>query len=438
MSFSRSRRLASVTALACLLLCAGCDRSNDTDEAGGIVRLTYWPAQNEQERRLAIELTDEWNRTHPGVQVTVQPLPAGQSSEEVLLAAIVAGTTPDVCSNIWPGIVNGFVRAGGVLALDQFPDFDSLLTSRVPDRLRTHFRSEDGHFYQIPWKTNPIMMLYNRGLLEAAGVPDPPGTYSEYLAAAAKITTDLDGDGQFDRWMGYRDIRPIWWQRYFDYYAFYVGASGGQTLFHDGEIAIDTAASAEVLGFFRDLYANQFFPLTTYQGSAFLAETIATEFTGPYNISWMEENAPPDMDFDYAPLPAPDDHEGPLFAYGDFKNIAIFSNTEHPDESWAFTKFLVTRQADLRLLELTRQIPIRDDLLSDTLYADFFRQNPRVVPFAEQAPYTRGVDAVPSFQEILDALAQEYEAAAVYGVRSPSEATEEAIERIRLIHEWSL
>jgi multiple sugar transport system substrate-binding protein len=423
--------------VTCLLPFSGCSGSDDSANGGDVVTLTYWSAQNEHERRLAIELAGEWNRAHPDVQVVVQPLPAGQSSEEVLLAAIVAGTTPDICSNIWPGIVNGFVRAGGVLALDQFADFDSLMNSRVPERLRTHFQSADGHYYQIPWKTNPTMMLYNRGLLEAAGISKPPSTYSEYLQAAEKMSGDLDGDGQFDRWMGYRDIRPIWWQRYFDFYAFYIGASGGKTFFDHGEIALDTTAASTVFAFFRELYANHYFPLTTYQGSAFLAEKIVTDFTGPYNIGWMEENAPPDMDFHYAPLPAPDDHEGPLYVYGDFKNIAIFSNTEHPEEAWAFAQFLVTRQADLRLLELTRQIPIRKGLLSDSLYADFFARNPRVVPFAEQAPYTRGVDAVPSFQEILDAVAQQYEAAAVYGVRSPSDAATAAIDRIRLIHEWS-
>ena len=416
----------------------GCRSAEDSAREAAIVRLIYWPAQNEQERRLAGELVAEWNRDNPNVQVTVQPIPAGQSSEEVLLAAIVAGTTPDVCSNIWPGIVNGFVRAGGLLALDSYPDFDSLIQARVPPQLVDHFRSDDGHFYQMPWKTNPTMMLYNKRLLRDAGFDGPPATYSEYLAAAERITVDLNGDGQLDRWIGYRDIRPIWWQRYFDFYAFYIGASGGRTFFAEGKPALDIPASETVFSFFAQLYGNHYFPLTTYQGSPFLAESIATEFTGPYNIGWMEENAPPDMEYAYAPLPAPDDHEGPLYTYGDFKNIAVFSNTRYPQESWDFVRHLVSRRADLALLEITRQIPVRRDLLADSTFADFFQRNPMVAPFAEQAPYTRGVDAVRDFQEILDAIAQEYEAAAVYRVRSPEEGAAAALERMRMIHEWSL
>ena len=420
-----------------ILLLAACGGTERADQAAGIVRLTYWPAQNEHERLLANELAAEWNAAHPGVQVTVQPIPAGQSSEEVLLAAIVGGNTPDVCSNIWPGIVNSFVSAGGVLPLDDLPGFDSLMASRIPEQLLDQFVSDDGRLYQMPWKTNPTMMLYNKRIFREAGMDHPPATYSEYVAAAAKITRDLDGDGQVDRWIGYRDIRPIWWQRYFDFYAFYIGASGGKTFFEGGEPALDTAATSLVFDFFGKMYGNGYFPLTTYQGSAFVATAIATEFTGPYNISWMQENAK-GMEYAYAPLPAPDDHEGPLHTYGDFKNIVIFSDTQHPAEAWEFVQYLVTREADLRLLETTRQIPVRRDLLTDSTFADFFARHPLVAPFARQAPFTRGVDAVPAFQEILDAIAQEYEAAAVYRVRTPDEATEKVVERIQVIHEWSL
>jgi multiple sugar transport system substrate-binding protein len=421
-----------------LVLATGCAPTQE--EAGpedeGVIRLTYWSSQNAQERELARRLTDAWNASHPDVQVTVQPLPAGQSSEEVLLAAIVAGTTPDLCSNIWPGIVSSFVRADGVVPLDRFASFDSLMQSRVPPEVLERFRAEDGHVYQIPWKTNPIMMLYNEGLFREAGVTEPPRTYSAYLDAAARVTADLDGDGDLDRWMGYRDIRPIWWQRYFDYYPFYIAASEGQTLFEGGEVAVDTAASDEVFAFFQEVYRRHYFPVTTFQGSAFLARKIATEFTGPWNVAFMEENAPADLAYDYAPLPTPDDFDGPVYTYGDYKNIAIFSSSEHPEAAWRFAQYLVSKEADRLLLELTKQIPVRNGLLTDSTYAEFFARNPKVRPFAEQAAYTRGVDDVESLQEVLDAVAQQFEAA-VYDVRTPREATEQAVERIELIHAWS-
>ena len=429
-------RPSSPSLLLVATLAACDDGPVEAGRADGVIELVYWTSQNPQERAWSDILVERWNAEHPGIQVTAQPLPAGQSSEEVLLASIVAGTTPDVCSNIWPGILSDFVRAGGVLPLDAMPGFDSLMTARVPDALRDRFVSADGRVYQIPWKTNPILMLYNADLFEAAGVAEPPRTYSAFLDAAARITADTDGDGQVDRWMGSRDIRPIWWQRYFDVYPLYIAASGGQTLFDtSGDLAIDREALADVYGFFQTVYQQGHFPLSTLQGNAFAQGRVATEFTGPWTAAWLVENAP-EIRFDFAPVPVPDAFEGVPATYGDYKNIAVFSTTRHPEAVWAFAQYLVSPEADRLLIEMTRQIPIREGLLDDPALADFFEANPFMRRFAEQAPRTRGVDAISSLSEVLDAIAQSYERA-IYGVETPVEAVASAEERIRVIQEWA-
>ncbi len=420
-----------------LAACGGGERA--AEAAGGPVRLVYWTSQNPQERTVADSLTARWNRTHPDIQVTVQPIPAGQSSEEVILASIVAGTTPDVCSNIWPGVLHDLVRAQGVLRLDKMPGFDSLMTARVPTELRERFRSADGGYYQLPWKTNPILMMINPAMLRSAGVARVPRTYSEYLAAAALVTKDTDGDGRTDRWMGARDIRPIWWQRYFDVYPLYVAASGGKTLFDDqGALAIDTTAMADVMGFFQTLYARGDYPRSTLQGNAFAQQRIATEFTGPWTVGWLAENAP-EVPVDFAPVPVPDGTplgDGPPVTYGDYKNIALFATTRHPREAWAFAQFLVSPEADRLLLETTRQIPIRRGLLDDPALAAFFSANPAMRRFAEQAVATRGVDAVPNLPETLDAVAQGYERA-VYGIETPAQVVRSVTDRIEVLQAWA-
>lgn len=401
------------------------------------VEITYWSSPNPQEYALARELVEEWNESHPHIQVKLQALPAGQSSEEVLLSAMVAGTTPDVCSNIWPGITNDFIRAKGLVALDRFADFEEIMTNRVPADILESVTAHDGHIYQVPWKTNPIMVQYNVKMFREAGIEKFPKTYSEFLAAAKKITRDKDGDGMLDQWIGYRDIRPIWWQRYYDFYATYIAASGGKTLFQQGELAIDEKAAEEVFGFYQQLYDKGYFPHTTFQGNAFLFGQIATEFTGPWNISFIERNGPDSLEYDYAPLPVPDGFEGEVYTYGDHKNIAIFSTTNYPEESWEFVKFLISKEADYRLLTTASQIPIRTDLLTDSLFVSFFEENPRLARFAQQAAYTRGVDGVRDFKEILDVVSRYYERAAVYGKIPPRKATEDMINAIEVLREWN-
>lgn len=402
-----------------------------------IVELTYWPAPNQQEVQLADSIVKKWNRLHPTIHVRMQPIPVSQSTEEVLLAAIAGKTTPDVCSNIWPGALHEYTQAGGIIPLDQFPDFDSIASLRIQRELLKTFRSTNGHFYQFPWKTNPVMMFYNKRLLREAGVTTVPRSYSEYLAAGKKVSHDTDGDGQIDVWMGERDIRPIWWQRLFDFYPFYIAASNGKTLFDGGEVAFENKSAEDVLEFFQACYSNRLFPKTFFQGGdPFFLEKKATHFSGPWQVAAMQKFAP-HIDYAVAPLPVPDDHQGPVYTSGDYKNIAIFGNTKHPHEAWEFVKFLVAAEHDLMLLEICDQIPVRGDLLGNPLFADYFRSNPVLVRFAEQALHTRGMDTAPDLKEIFDGISQEYEICAVYGKKSPREAIKDAVRRAQMIVEWN-
>ncbi len=416
----------------------GCRQEQPSDQAPPeFVELTYWPAPNQQEVQLADSLVRKWNRLHPTIRVRMQPIPVSQSTEEVLLAAIAGKTTPDICSNIWPGALHEYTRAGGLIALDQFPDFDSVLSSRTAHDLLLSFRSDDGHVYQIPWKTNPVMMFYNKRLLREAGIQNVPRTFSEYLAAGTRVTRDRDGDGQIDVWMGERDIRPIWWQRLFDFYPFYIAASHGRTLFDHGAVSFHNRAAEQVMAFFQACYTSRLYPRTFFQGGdPFLLEKKATHFSGPWEIAAIEKFAP-HMDYGIAPLPVPDDHDGPVYTYGDFKNIALFANTKYPREAWEFAKFLVQAEHDALLLEICNQIPVRGDLLENPLFGEYFARRPVMRAFAQQARFTRGVDAVPDLKEILDAISQEYEACAVYGTKSPGEAVRSAARRAEVIIEWN-
>jgi multiple sugar transport system substrate-binding protein len=423
--------------LAPLLFLAGCAKQVGGSAGAGAIELTYWPAPNPQEVQLADTLVRRWNILHPEIHVRMQPIPVSQSTEEVLLAAIAGGTTPDVCSNIQPGALYDYIRANGLVPLNRFPSFDTVARARAGSELLESFRSTDGQLYQIPWKSNPVMMFYNRRLLREAGIQEVPRTYREYLAAGKKVTRDLSGDGQTDVWMGERDIRPIWWQRFYDFYSFYIAASGGRTLFAGGKFSPDQPASREVLDFFRSCYAERIYPRTFFQGGdPFLLEKKATHFSGPWEVATIRKFAPA-MDFGVAPLPVPDGTGGPVYTYGDFKNISIFSTTRHPEAAWKFVEYLLRPEHDLLLLEICDQIPVRTDLLTNPLFAGYFRRNPVMAEFARQSLHCRGIDAAPDLKEIFDTISQMYEACSVYGTRSPDDAVREMIKRATIIVEWN-
>jgi multiple sugar transport system substrate-binding protein len=126
-----------------------------------------------------------------------------------------------------------------------------------------------------------------------------------------------------------------------------------------------------------------------------------------------------------------------VYTSGDYKNIAIFGNTKHPREAWEFVKFLVRAEHDKMLLEICNQVPVRGDLLTNPLFADYFKRNPVMVSFADQAVYTRGMDSAPDPKEIFDGISQEYEMSAVYGKKTPVEAVKDAARRAQIIVDWN-
>jgi len=435
-SWAALTRLAVLLAAALLISCSQ-DKQGQQESVDKTGTITYWCSSNPSEIALAQELVSAWNQESHPIKVLLQPIPASQSSEEVLLAAIAGGTTPDICSNMWPGAMDEFIHAGGLVRLDQFPDFFEYNLKRVPPDLMETFAASDSHYYQLPWKTNPIMVMYNKRMFSEAGITELPRTYSQFLAAGAKLTLDKDGDGQIDQWLGYRNIKPIWWQRFFDYYTFYIAASGGKSLFDGDSLIFDNQASVEVFQLFQNIYQKGYFPITEFSGDQFVGGHLATSITGPYTIAHVERFKSPGFEYGFFPIPLPDNYTGPLYTYGDHKNISIFSTSKRPAAAWEFAKYLISKAADLRLLELCSQIPIRMDLTSDPYFASYFSHNPMMTKFADQATFTQGVDGAAELKEIFDAISQEFEACALYNARTPAASIHRAAKRAQVIINWN-
>lgn len=418
-----------------ILFALECGKNSSDRSERNQVTITYWSANDQYEINLAKNIIARWEKIHPDIRIKHQPIPESRSSEEVILAAIVGGTTPDVYSNMWPGDCALYVKAQALLPLSQFSDFDSLASSRYASEILEEARFTDGHVYQILWKTNPIMMMYNKNIFARFGIDEPPRTYDDYLKAAEKISRDTNGDGYIDRWMGITQILVTWWQRFFDYYTLYIAASGGNTLLDNNGIIFDGEASVKVFQFLKTLFENNYFPKERMDARAdvFIHEIVATRFTGPWATTQVEKFKPEGFEYDFAPVPRPQGVDGPTFTYGDYKSIVIFSNTKHPEASWEFVKFLISEQSDLELLHIANQLPLRKNILQNEKFQPYFEQNPKMKIFANQAKFVKGVDNSPVLREIFDAISHEFEACVIYGTKSPEDAIRDAAARAKLV-----
>lgn len=413
----------------------GCGQKSERSEN----EILFWSSNNSYEIDFAKKMVDEWTVKHPDKKIIFQPVPEGQSSEEIILAAVVGKTTPDLYSNMWQGDVEVYAQAGALVPLDTLPGFMEFLYNRCDSDVVKEITSTDGHIYQVPWKINPVMMMYNEKLLEEIKVESVPTTYSDYLDASEKFKLDINGDGYVDRWMGYAEVTNTWWQRFFDFYPLYLAASNGGSLVRDGKAAFDNEAAISVFRFLSELYKNNYFPKEriSVRSDIFLTSVVATRFTGPWDISHSEKYKPEGFRYGFSAMPVPDNHTGPVYTYGDPKNIVMFSTCKNPVLAWEFLKTVISEQGDFLLLKMVNQFPRRKDLTTNSLYSDYLKQNSKMEDFAKQAKYVKGTDISPVLKEVFDLISQEYESCVVYGVKTPEEAIHDAAKAVNLLLEKS-
>ena len=396
--------------------------------AAAPITLTYWPAANPTETRVAMQLTARWNAENPDVQVRVQPLPAGRSSEEVLLAAIVAKATPDVSSNVSSALLARLVRAGGVVRLDNRVATSARLRERTNSAMLASLRLPDGGIYAFPWKTNPMMLMYNVDLFKAAGI-GPPRTQSELVQAWHKLARDTDGDGRLDRWAMWATLKTSWYERFYDFYPLYLASSGGRTLVNNGKIVFDNEAAVAALDVLRRGFAEGVLPRSNFAlgRDPFADGTVAMKIIGPWFVKELTDIKIPGLHYDVTPVPAADGTDpANEFAFADLRSIAIFSTTRHPDAAARFVAYLTSPAADRLLIEEASQLPYRRGLATDSRFTASLTRWPTLPTYAKYVERSRDLDIDPDVVEIFDLLSEAYEESAIYQTTSVKDDTEQS------------
>lgn len=395
------------------------------DRAKAQGSITFWYATNPSETDYANEIVAAWNDSQE-VQVDAQPVPAGNSTEEVVLAAIAAGTTPCAFANLAPAAVPQFGNALVNLSAT-FDDGDDFLTERSGDDIVDQYRSEDGDLYQIPWKVNPVMVFYNTAMFEEAGLDpeNPPRTYSEILEAMGALKE-----------AGHTPIQPsidqTWYERWFDWYPLYL-AAGNQLLLNEdaSEAVFNNEAGQAAMNFWREVYDNEYAPQSTAQQDPYSQGDVAMRMAGPWAIPDIEQGG---MLENTAVMPVwiPDDVTPPgdlPATFADAKNIGIFSNCDDQESAWEFVKFYVSEESDVTFLQTTQQIPLRQGI-DEAAGADYFADHPLLQSFAQQAEFTLNVDQSAQLTDIFGIISQAYQAAAIYGQSSVEDALDDAASQV--------
>ncbi|MEO8555861.1 MAG: extracellular solute-binding protein [Actinomycetota bacterium] len=381
-----------------------------------------WLSNNTEEVAWGKDMVKAWNAAHPTEVVTAQEIPAGKSSEEVISAAITAGNAPCLVFNTAPAAVPGFQKAGGLVALDSFPDGKAYVEART-GASADQYKSPDGKFYQIPWKSNPVMIFYNKDMMTKAGIdPNKPplATYDEFLATSRKLVSS--GAAQAAIWPA---PTSEFFQSWFDFYPLYAAESGGKQLIEDGKATFDSDAGKKVANFWRTMYAEKLAPAEKYPADSFADKKAAMSVVGPWAIPVYKGK----VNWGVAPVPTstgmPADK---VNTFSDAKNIGMYSACKNQGTAWDLLKFATSKEQDGALLTKTGQMPLRKDLT--TVYPDYLTANPDYKTFADQAARTVEVPNVANSIAIWQAFRDSYSSSVIFGKTPVDESLTSAATKV--------
>lgn len=349
--------LSALVAVLALLL-AGC--SGGDGRSDGPVTLRFQSlAWQEESVEVNKELVEEWNATHPDVQVEyVQG--SWDSVHDQLLTAFEGGEAPDIIHDASDDLAD--FAYGGYLA-----DLTDLLPQRLKSDIPQHSwdtATFGGRIHGVPFLQEPRVLIANARWLKEAGVriptPERPWSWAEFR----EITGQLSGDGKYGvAWPLKEPVSA----------SLNLSLSAGGQLFHrdaEGKVTVRFEAADEVMPRTVHDQVNtdrSASPTTLGSGGS---DTLPGFFGGryamvPLGFSYRQQivqQAP--KGFDWQVLPAPAGTDG-LTQGVSPQTLSIAEDSPHQREAAEFVDFLLRPGNMVRLALGDWMLPTGTQALKD-------------------------------------------------------------------------
>jgi len=233
---------------------------------------TYWGSDME---KAAIEsMVVAFEAQNPDIDVDAIHMPYEDYLGRVT-AMVNQGKTPDV--GYFPNLQAPlWAQEGKLLDLTELVQTDPFLSSALPV---TRYYFGDGRIAGLNTAVEVTLLFYNKDLFDQAGLPYPPAdpakawTWTEFVSAAQKLTTDANGKHAEE--IGFDPERISTYGAAFDkiyegwtFYPF-IFSNGGQVVNEDGtRLMLDSKEAAEAIQALADLMWVQHVAPTPAQDTA--------------------------------------------------------------------------------------------------------------------------------------------------------------------------
>ena len=284
-----------------------------------------------------------------GVKIDLLSNPYADTKTQIAAGA-AAGTMADVVGldGSW---VYDFAKQGSIANLTELMEADGYDDSQLSDQIKY-----EGNTYMIPVVNFAYPLFVNTDILEEAGVEEIPTTWSEFLDACDKITTNTDKaayaiplsteapngiQNQFSSW--------LW-------------ASGG-ALMQDGKPALtDNEKLVAVIDLFKQMKDNGYL---SDGAEAMKEQDMVNEFENG-RLAFMVDgishlttikNESPDLNFTYAAMPVQDGYDGQSGMDVANWGIGIAENCEYKAEAMQFVEYMMSPEVNAKLAQLANAFP---------------------------------------------------------------------------------
>ncbi|AUH42367.1 extracellular solute-binding protein [Streptomyces sp. CMB-StM0423] len=238
--------LLSLTALAAA--CGGSDGGSGSvsDE----VTVWMYPVIGDPEANAEYweGLEKAYEKEYPDASLTIEQQP-WDNRDEKLATAFSGGKGPDVVV-LQPDQIPQYLANGALAPVDgAIKDYADKFLPAALDAL-----SDDGKAYGAPIYHTITTTLYNKKLLDRAGIEEPPATWADIEAAAPRLKAEglatLDYSASNEATLNL-NFYPLLWQ------------AGGKIFSEDGEsVAFNDDKGVAALTFLTDLYEQGAIPKT--------------------------------------------------------------------------------------------------------------------------------------------------------------------------------
>ncbi|MCQ4775182.1 sugar ABC transporter substrate-binding protein [Lacrimispora saccharolytica] len=284
-----------------------------------------------------------------GVKIDLLSNPYADTKTQIAAGA-AAGTMADVVGldGSW---VYDFAKQGSIANLTELMEADGYDDSQLSDQIKY-----EGNTYMIPVVNFAYPLYANTDILEEAGVEEIPTTWTEFLDACDKITTNTDKaayaiplsteapngiQNQFTSW--------LW-------------ASGGNLL-QDGKPALtDNDKLAQLVDMVKTMKDKGYL---SDGAEAMKEQDMVNEFEngrlafmvdGISHLTTIKTESP-DLNFTFAKMPVMDDYTDKSGMDVANWGIGIAENCENKEAAMQFVEYLMSPEVNAKLAQLANAFP---------------------------------------------------------------------------------